>query len=162
MEEGRLAGAMLVVGLAAFMVGAVRWRFAYEGPQDTALPAIHADRKRRAWFHSWMIAGLMIISAGLAGVATVVDAGAARTLAVMCATAYSVGAVCWVVSLAFGLTVVPWDAERAVADGRPPEAFAALDAALGLAVPGRHQVAFYPPFWALTYPAVVGVTLLVR
>ena len=206
MEAGRLVGAVLVVGLAAFMVGAVRWRFAYEGPQDTALPAIHADRKRRAWIHSWMIAGVLVTSAGLAGLATVLDAGTARTLAAMCATAYSLGAVCWIVSLTFGLTVVPWAAERAVAEGRPPEAFTALDSwasslylvhmltsylafallgvgvladtdlptalgwigvtwglafALGLAVPGRHQAAFYPPFWALTYPAVVGVTLLV-
>jgi hypothetical protein len=31
--------------------------------------------------------------------------------------------------------------------------------AIGFAVPGRHQLAFYPPFWALTYPAVVGVAL---
>jgi len=205
MADARLVGGVLVVGLAAFMVGAVRWRIAYEGSPETALPAIHADRRRRAWIHSWMIAGLLVTSAGLAGLATVVDTGTSRAAAAMCAAAYGLGVACMVVSLAYRLTVVPWAAAHAVSDGHPREGFVAWDTwagtlyrihmltsyltfallgvavladtelptavgwlglvwglsfAIGFAVPGRHQVAFYPPFWALTYPAVVGVGLI--
>jgi hypothetical protein len=41
------------------------------------------------------------------------------------------GAVCWITSLVFRLTVVPWAADRTVADGRVPEPFPALDAWAG-------------------------------
>jgi hypothetical protein len=205
MADDRLVGVALLVGLAAFMVGAVRWRIVYEGPPETALPAIHADRRRRAWIHSWMIAGLLVTSSGLAGLVTVVATGTPRAVASMSATAYGLGALCMVVSLAYRLAVVPWAAAHAGSDGRPPDGFVAWDAwagtlyrihmltsyltfallgvsilndtdlptalgwlglawgltfATGFAVPGRHQVAFFPPFWALTYPAVVGATLL--
>ena len=66
-------------------------------------------------------------SAGLFGLVVVTGDGAAAALAAMAAVVFTVGAVCWIVSLAFRLTVVPWAAERTVADGDPPEGFAALD-----------------------------------
>jgi hypothetical protein len=57
--------------------------------------------------------------------------GLAIVVAVMAAVAYVLGAVCWITSLVFRLTVVPWAADRTVADGRVPEPFPALDAWAG-------------------------------
>ena len=55
--------------------------------------------------------------------------------------------------LCFRLTVVPWAAERAVADGKPPDGFAALEAwAGGLYV--VHMLASYAVF------ALLGATAL--
>ena len=45
----------------------------------------------------------------------------------MATAAYLCGAVGLIASLAFRLTVVPWAADRTVADGAPPDAFAAYD-----------------------------------
>jgi hypothetical protein len=45
----------------------------------------------------------------------------------MSSIVYAMGAVCWVVALAFRLTVVVWAAEHAVEHGQPPDGFVALD-----------------------------------
>jgi hypothetical protein len=140
MADDRLVGAALVVGLAAFIVGAVRWRIVYEGPPDTALPAIHADRRRRAWIHSWMIAGFVAW-----------DRWAGTLYRIHMLTSYLTFALLGAAVLA--------DTDLPTAVGWLGLAWG-LAFAAGFAVPGRHQVVFYPPFWALTYPAVVGVRLI--
>lgn len=194
-------GAVLVVGLAVFMVGAVRWRIEYERPFPKAAALIHADRRRRRSIHSWMLVATIITPAGLAAFASLPEVG---PVAGMAAVVYLVGALCWIMSLSFGLTVVPWAAERTVADGSPPEGFTAFNTwatnlyvvhmavsyvafvLLGVAVlqsPAlphwsgwlgigwgalfltgfvvtRFAGPFNPPFWAHTYPAVLGVVLL--
>jgi Domain of unknown function (DUF4386) len=127
-DTRELVGGTLVAGLVIFMVGAVVWRLAYEQPLPAALRVIHADRRRRAWIHVWMISALLVTPAGVAGVAAVVERPVAVAPAVMAAQVYGLGAVCWIASLAFRLTVVPWAAERTVADGDTPQGFAALDA----------------------------------
>lgn len=120
-------GGVLVAGLVLFFVGAGAWRLAYEQPLPEALRVIHADRRRRAWIHAWMIPAMFTTAAGLFGLVVVIGDGTAAALAAMAAGVYALGAVCWIASLAFRLTVVPWAAERTVADGEPPEGFAALD-----------------------------------
>ncbi len=71
----------------------------------------------------------------------------------MAATVYGLGAVCWVASLAFRLTVVPWAAEQTATDGGVPEGFAALhDWATSLYT--IHMAAAYVTF------AILGVALL--
>ena len=44
----------------------------------------------------------------------------------MATAVYGAGGICWIVSLAFPLTVVPWAAERVTA-GQVPEGFAVYD-----------------------------------
>jgi hypothetical protein len=144
-----LAGGVLLAGLVVFLVGAVAWRLAYEQPLPEALRAVHGDRRRRAWIHVWMLGGLFLTSAGIAGFAVV----AGGVEAVMAAVVYAIGAVCWIVSLAFRLTVVPWAAERTVAEDRPPEGFAALDAWAG-SLYVVHMAASYAAF------AVLGAAIL--
>ena len=125
------AGWALVAGFVVFLTGAARWRLEYEGPRDTALPLVHADRRRRAWIHTWMVAGVCVTPAGLAAYAASAEPLAARSAAWAATLVYTLGAACFLVSLAFRLTVGPWAAGRAVVDGAPPELYDALDAWAG-------------------------------
>lgn len=127
MDNTVLVGGVLVAGLAIFLVGAVAWRLDYQRPMQESLPLIHRDRRRRAWIHTWMIAALVVTLAGLAGLAAVLREPTATVLASMATAVYLSGAVCWIASLAFRLTVVPWAAERTVSDGQVPDGFAAYD-----------------------------------
>lgn len=200
-----VVGVLLVSGLVVFLVGAARWRLDYEGRLTSSLAVIHGDRARRAWIHTWMIAGVLLTTSGLAGFSGVSDTQLSRSMSLAATVLYAVGAACWLAALAFRLTVVPWAAERAVADGAPPPAFVALNAwagslylihmfasygaffvlggaattsatlpawvaslglafgvvgLLGLAFGGRYRTAFYPPFWAHTYTALLGGVLI--
>lgn len=119
-----VVGIVLVAGLVVFMVGAVAWRLEYERPLAESLPLVHTDRRRRAWIHLWMIPALFLTPAGLAGFTAVLDAPVAMVATLMAAVVYVIGSVCFIVSLAFRLTVVPWAAERIVASGAPPDGFA--------------------------------------
>jgi hypothetical protein len=143
-----VVGGVLVAGTVVFTVGAVRWRLDYERPLAESLPLIHSDRGRRAWIQTWMLVAMFVTTAGVAGFAAVPDEPRATLLAVMATSVYALGAVCMVVSLAFGLTVVPWAAERTVVNGSIPEGFAAYRSwTSGLYV--IHMVASYVAFAAL-------------
>lgn len=146
----------LTAGVVVFLVGAAAWRLAYEQPLPDALRVIHADRGRRAWIHLWMLPAMFLTPAGLAGYAAVLtgtgaDGGAVATMA---AAVYALGAVCWVVSLVFRLTVVPWAAARTVDDGAPPDVFVSLDHQAG-ALYVVHMASAYAAF------ALLGGAVLV-
>jgi hypothetical protein len=127
MDDSVLVGGVLVAGLVIFLVGAAAWRLDYQRPLQQSLPVIHRDRRRRAWIHTWMIAALVVTPAGLAGLAVALEESTATVLTAMATTVYVSGGVCWIASLTFRLTVVPWAAERTVTDGHVPEGFAADD-----------------------------------
>ena len=122
-----MVGGVLVAGLAIFLVGAVAWRLAYQRPLQESLPAIHTDRRRWAWIHTWMIAGLVVTPAGLAGLVVTLDEQTAAVLTAMATAVYLSGGVCWIAALAFRLTVVSWAAARTVNDGHVPVGFDAYD-----------------------------------
>ncbi len=149
-----LVGGVLVAGLAIFLVGATAWRLDYQRPPHESLPLIHRDRRRWVWIHVWMVAGTVVTPAGLAGVAVILDKSTATVLAAMAATAYLAGAVCWLASLAFRLTVVPWAAEQAVTVGDIPDGYAAYD---------RWSGALYCVHMLTAYvaSAVLGIAVLV-
>jgi hypothetical protein len=127
MRAADVIGICLVAGMVTFLVGAGGWRQAYEAPLVESLRVIHEDRRRRAWIHLWMIPAMFLTAGGVAGYAALAPGELAVALTLVGAVVYALGAVCWIASLAFRLTVVPWAAERTVADGAPPEAFPALD-----------------------------------
>lgn len=204
MSNGILVGGVLVTGFVVFMTGAVAWRPEYDRPLAESLPVIHTDRRRRRWIHVWMLLAMLITPAGVAGLAVLPGTEAFVLITIMAAVVYGIGSVCWVVSLAFRLTVMPWAAEQAERTDEPPDGFAALDewatslftihmaasyaafAALGVAVLVSDTfplwlgwvgvgwgVAFLsgfvatgstgpfsPPFWAHSYPLMIGVVLL--
>jgi hypothetical protein len=153
MTSQGIVGAVLVAGAVIFLVGAGGWRIAYEQPMADALRVIHDDRRRRAWIHLWMIVAMFVTPAGLAGFAVVSETTLGRSAAVMAATIYAMGAVCWIASLAFRLTVTPWAAERHVADGSPPDGYAALEGWAG-SLYVVHMSASYAAF------AVLGGAIL--
>ena len=90
MESTTLIGGVLVAGLVIFLVGAVAWRLDYQRPLHEALPAIHRDRRRWAWIHSWMIAGLVVTLAGLVGLTLALVEPTATVLAGMATAIYGV------------------------------------------------------------------------
>jgi hypothetical protein len=148
-------GWTLVAGFVIFLTGAAGWRMAYEQPLQESLKVVAGDRRRRAWIHLWMVPAMFVTSAGVAGVPLVLRADeVAIVVAVMAAVAYLLGAVCWIASLVFRLTVVPWAAERTVADGRVPEPFPALDAWAG-SLYVVHMASAYSSF------ALLGLAVLV-
>lgn len=154
MESSGLVGGVLAGGLATFLVGAVAWRLDYQRPLHESLPVVHRDHRRWVWIHTWMVAGVLVTTAGLASLAVSMDEPTATVLAAVAGTAYACGAVCWIASLAFRLTVVPWAAERTVADGVVPDGFAAYDRWSG-ALYCVHMVTAY------VASAVLGVAVLV-
>ena len=96
MDSSVLAGGVLVAGLVIFLVGAVAWRLDYQRPLQESLPVIHADRRRWAWIHTWMIAALVVTPAGLAGLAVALEEPTATVLAAMATAVYVSGGVCWI------------------------------------------------------------------
>ena len=152
MDDAFLIGGVLVAGLVIFLVGAVAWRLEYQRPLPESLPAIHRDRGRWAWIHTWMIVAMVVTPAGLVGLTLGLRESTATALAGMATADYVAGGVCWIVSLVFRLTVVPWAAEQASA-GRVPEGFAAYD---------RWAGALYVVHMLTAYvgSAVLGMALL--
>ena len=145
MHSSTAVGLVLVAGPAAFTTGAVFWRLAFDGPPEQALAAVHAERGRHTWIHVWMLAAMVITPAGLAGYATL----ARSPVAAMAAAAYAVGAVLWMVSLTFRLTVLRWAAAQPVI----PDVFLPLSAwAGGLYI--VHMASAYASF------AVLGAAVL--
>lgn len=145
-------GGALVGGLVVFMVGAVAWRIEYE--RDDSLTLVHADRRRRAWIHCWMLVAMLVTPAGVVGFAAL----SGEVLATMASVAYAVGALAWIVALTFRLTVVPWAAERAVATGTPPDGFSALDSWAG-SLYIVHMAASYAVFALLGTAILMSDTL---
>jgi hypothetical protein len=72
----------------------------------------------------------------------------------MAAAVYVSGAVCWIASLAFRLTVLPWAAEQTVTVGKVPDGFAAYNRWAG-ALYCVHMLTAY------VASAVLGIAVLV-
>jgi hypothetical protein len=153
-DSSLLVGGVLVAGLGIFLVGAAAWRLEYQRPLLESLPVIHREHRRRAWIHAWMLAAMPVTPAGLAGLAVVLEERAATVLTAMAAVVYVSGGVCWMASLAFRLTVVPWAAEQTVTVGDVPDGFAAYDRWAG-ALYSVHMLTAY------VASAVLGIAVLV-
>lgn len=153
MQDHELVGAVLVAGLVVFLVGAGGWRQAFQQPLPEALPAIHAQARRWTWIHRWMIPGVIVTTAGLFGLVAVVGDALAVVLSLLAAAVYALGAVCWIASLTFRLTVVPWAAGATVERGEIPDGFAAFDGWSG-ELYSVHMLTAYVAF------AVLGAAVL--
>ncbi len=154
MRAHDVVGITLIAGLVAFLIGAGGWRLAYEKPLIEALRVIHTDRRRRAWIHLWMIPAMFLTAAGVAGFGVLLPDPDAAAIAGMAAVVYALGALCWVVSLTFRLTVVPWAAQVTVEDGAPPQVFPPFDYWAG-SLYIAHMASAYAAF------AVLGAAVLV-
>ena len=153
-----LVGGVLVAGFVVFLVGAALWRIDYERPPEESLPLIHADRRRRTWILVWMLVAMFITPAGVAGFAQLPDLDDVAPMAAMATVVYVLGAAAHIASVCFRLTVVPWAAERTVADGAPPDGFAPLTAWSGRFYVA-HMVASYSAFVLLGATVVASDAL---
>jgi hypothetical protein len=149
-----LVGCVLVAGLGTFLVGAAGWRLDYQRPLQESLPVIHRDRRRWVWIHVWMLTAMFVTPAGLAGLTVVLERSTAVILAAMAAAMYVSGAVSWIASLAFRLTVVPWAAQQTADSGDVPDAFVAYDRWAG-ALYCVHMLSAYGA------SAVLGIAVLI-
>lgn len=122
------AGTLLIAGFAVFIAGAAGWRLQYQAPLPERMVHLHADRRRLRWIHSAMVAAMVLTPAGL-----VATAGVAGQSAVWAAAAaYTTGAILWLLTLTFRLTVQERVAGR-VAGGEPlPDWYEPLEAWAGL------------------------------
>ena len=153
MEGTELVGGVLAAGLAIFLVGACAWRLDYQRPPQESLLLVDQDRRRWAWIHTWMVAGTLVTCAGLAGLTMIMDETTATVLAAMAGAVYLAGGVCWIASLAFRLTVMPWAADHTVSVGTVPDGFAPYDRWAG-ALYCVHMLTAYGA------SAVLGITVL--
>jgi hypothetical protein len=153
-EGSVLVGGVLVAGLGIFLVGAAAWRLEYQRPLQESLPVIHRDHRRWAWINLWLVTAILVTPAGLAGLAVIVAEPTATILTAMAAAVYVSGGVCWIVSLAFRLTVVSWAAEQTVKVGDVPDGFAVYDRWAGMLY-RVHMLSAY------VASAVLGIAVLV-
>jgi len=137
-SNGILVGGVLVTGFVVFMTGAVAWRPEYDRPLAESLTVIHTDHRRRRWIHVWMLLAMLITPAGVAGLAVLPGTDAFVLITIMAAVVYGIGSVCWVVSLAFRLTVMPWAAEQAERTDEPAGRFRRAGRVGDLAVHDPH------------------------
>jgi hypothetical protein len=119
-----LIGWLLISGLVAFMVGAVRWRLEYEQPFELSLPLKASDTGRLRWIHYWMSVGVGLNSTGVAAIAMFTQSPWGAAAAVLFVT----GATSWLIAIAFRLTVGEWAAAEMVATGMVPSLYPALAA----------------------------------
>ena len=122
-----MVGWLLVSGLVAFLVGAARWRLAYEQALEISLPLKAADTKRLRWIHYWMMGGVALTTVGLAATAQFADSLWGAVAAVL----YALGAGAWLVALSFRLTVEEWAAAETVTTGIVPPVYPPLRAWAG-------------------------------
>ncbi len=137
---------VLVAGFALFVAGAGAWRLEYEQAPEDALPVMHADRARLRWIHGVMLPAVAFTVAGLWGLASI------DPMVAVGAGLYAVGAVPWMLALAFRLSVGEWAAERTATDGRVPEVYEPLARWAGLGHPIHMATAYLA-----TIPLALGL-----
>jgi hypothetical protein len=114
------------------MVGAARWRLAYEQPLEISLPLKAWEAGRLRWIHSWMLVGIVLSSAGVAALAMFTQSPWGAAAAVV----FAMGATSMLVAIAFRMSVGEWAATETVATGSVPHLYPALSVWAG----GLHAI----------------------
>jgi hypothetical protein len=151
---GDVVGWGLIAGLVVFLVGASAWRLDYDRPFPETLPLVHRDRRRWRWIHGWMLVAVPLSAAAFVGAAVLLPEPW-RAVAVTATVLYGLGAVCWIASLTFRLTVTVAAAEQAVAVGETPSPvlpFAAWSGSLYVV----HMATAYAAFAAFGVAVLLG------
>jgi len=129
----RLAGALLLTGGIVFMVGAVSppWEQWY-APLQRALQVIGRHRVAWYWIHSCFVLGVILTILGFVALAHALRATPAGLLASLVGVAYIIGAVFWLVNIAFRGTVQVWAAAEVIRTGSVPPGYEPLRQWAGL------------------------------
>jgi hypothetical protein len=129
----RLAGALLLSGGIVFLIGALSppWEQWY-APLQRALQIIGQHRVAWYWIHGCFVLGVVITILGFAALAHGLRATPAGLLASLVGVAYVVGAVFWLVNIAFRGTVQVWAAAEVIRTGSVPTGYEPLRQWAGL------------------------------
>ena len=108
-------GSLLIAGFVVSLVGAARWRSDYQKSPAEALPAIARSLPGWRWIHAWMIAGLATTTASLGAMSWVLADGGGAVYGPFGFVLFSLGAIVWLVAVAWrvtGLTAAAMETEQ--------------------------------------------------
>ena len=117
----RLAGALLLSGGIVFTVGAVSppWE-QWSAPLQRALEVIGRHRVAWYWIHACFVLGVILTILGFVALAHGLRDTPVGLLANLAGVAYVIGAVFWLVNIAFRGTVQVWAAAEVIRTGSVP------------------------------------------
>ena len=146
----RSAALLLLIGGIVFLVGAFwpPWEQWYS-PLKRSLQVIGEHRTAWYWIHACFVVGVVLTMLGfvaLAGARRQAQTGS--TLADLAATLYVVGAVFWLVSIAFRMTVQVWAANEVITTGAIPPGYEAWH---------RFSGVLFMLYMAMAYVACAGL-----
>ena len=123
----RLAGALLLTGGTVFLVGAFSppWEQWY-APLQRALEIIGRHRIAWYWIHGCFVLGVILTILGFVALAHGLRATPAGLLATLVGVIYAIGAVFWLVNIAFRGTVQVWAADEVIRTGSVPPGYEPL------------------------------------
>ena len=146
----RTAALLLLIGGVVFLVGACwpPWEQWYS-PLKRSLQIIGEHRAAWYWIHTCFVIGVVLTMLGFVELASARHrAGIGNTLTDLTAAAYIIGAVFWLVSIAFRMTVQVWAANEVVASGEIPTSYEAWHRFSGM---------LFMFYMALAYLACAGL-----
>ena len=123
----RTAALLLLIGGIVFLVGAFwpPWEQWYS-PLKRSLEVIGEHRAAWYWIHTCFVIGVVLTMLGFVALAGARNrAGSGSTLTDVTAALYVVGGVCWLVSVAFRVTVQVWAANEVIATDAIPATYEA-------------------------------------
>jgi hypothetical protein len=123
----RIAGALLLAGGIIFLVGAFSppWE-QWSAPLQRALEVIGRHRVAWYWIHGCFVLGVLLTILGFAALAHALRDTPWSLPATLVGVAYGIGAVFWLVNIAFRGTVQVWAAAEVLRTGSVPNEYEPL------------------------------------
>jgi len=149
-DDYRIAATLLLMGGVVFIIGAFSppWEQWYS-PLKRSLQVIGQHRTAWFWIHACFVIGVVLTILGAVAYAYArAKGGTNALLPALVATAYATGAVLWLISVAFRLTVQVWAANEVVSTDRIPEPYEAWHRLSGV---------LFTYYMALAYLACAGL-----
>jgi hypothetical protein len=153
-NEARSCGWLLVAGFVVFLLGAVFWRYAFQGPiLAETLRSVGAENSRWLWIHAWIAAGSVLTAVGLSQWVEIQRAAGERLRTPAAVTLYVLGVALWLVGIGIRVTIQTWAADEVLAGRGVPAMYAAIHRLAGV---------LYAAFMILSYvaSAVLGLGIL--
>jgi len=149
-NDYRIAGVLLLTGGIAFIIGAFSppWEQWYS-PLKRSLQVIGEHRTAWIWIHIWFVIGVVLTILGTVAYAFArAKTGTGALLPALVATSFTIGAVLWLASIAFRLTVQVWAAGEVLTGDTIPAGYEAQH---------RFSGVLFAMYMALAYLACAGL-----
>ena len=149
-SDYRMTAILLLLGGVVFIIGAFSppWEQWYS-PLKRSLQVIGEHRAAWYWIHACFVIGVVLTILGIVSYAHArATTGGNSLLPALVAAAYVTGAVLWLASIAFRLTVQVWAAGEVLTSGTIPDAYLPWH---------RFSGALFALYMALAYLACAGL-----